>query len=143
MVFLMNDRKCLSADASEIEQCCLESQDTWAQWIVDRLVFIGAVRDISGDLLDMLAFRARLRSGQRSCEIEVRVDARALARLLERMGPRAIHETRTIAEVVKDLLGAALSSRNCSFDPLRASQWELGETSMSSLAPVKAQRHQQ
>lgn len=142
MVFLMNERKCVSADTSEIEQCGLESQGTRAQWTVDHLLFIGAVRDVSGDLVNVLAFRAGLRSGQTSCEIEVRVDARALAQLLERMEP-GMRAPRTIAKVVEDLLATALSSRSGTFDPLRASQWEFGETAMSSLAPAKAQRHQQ
>jgi len=139
MVFLMSERKCVAADASEIEQCCLEPQDPQARWTVDRLVFIGAVRDMSGDLLNVLAFKAGLRSGQTSCEIEVRVDARALARLFERMGAGAIRAPRTIAKAIEDLLRAALSSRNCSFDPLRVSRWELGETSMASIAPEDAQ----
>jgi hypothetical protein len=135
MMFLMNERKCVMADASEIKRCCFESQDPRDQWTVERLVFIGAVRDVSGDLLNAFAFRAGLRSGQTSGEIEVRVDARTLARLLERMGPGAIREPHTIVTVVKDLLAAALSFRNCSFDPLRVSHWELEETSMFNLAP--------
>lgn len=109
------------------------------EWTVDRLVFIGAVRDISGNLVNVLAFRADLRSGQTSCDIEVRVDARALARLLESMGPRAIREPGTIAKVVEGLLATALSSPGCSLDPQRASQWEFGETSIASLAPEEAQ----
>lgn len=70
--------------------------------------------------------------------IELRVDAHALARLLEEMGPRVNREPRTIAEVVDNLPAAVLSFPNCTFDPLGAQQWELRETSTPSLALVKA-----
>ena len=95
---------------------------------------------MSGNLANVLAFRAGLRSAQTNCDIEVRVDARALARLLERIGPGAIRAPRMIAKVVEGLLATALSSPDCSLDPQRVSQWELGETAMASLAPEEAQR---
>ena len=92
--------------------------------MVDHVVFLGAVRDISGDFVNVLAFRSGLRTGKTTREIELRVDTRVLVQLLKRIGPGAIRSPRTITKVIEDLLVGALSSRNCGFDPLRVSQWE-------------------
>ena len=121
------------------------------KWTVQRIVFAGAVRDISDDFLNVLRFRADLRSDKLSSEIEVRDDALALVKLFKTIAPGAIHTPRTITKVIEGLLAAALSSPNCSFDPARVSQWDWekqkwpassqkkdGDTTMMDLSPGEA-----
>jgi hypothetical protein len=137
MVFLTDKRKCVSAHAGEIEL----RRAIPADWRVNQLVFIGAVRDVSGKPMNVLAFRVCLCSVQTNREIELRVDAPALVRLLQRIAPETVPTPRTITKVIEDLLTKALSPPNCSFDPLRASQLDLGEAEMNSFVPKEGQRY--
>lgn len=108
-------------------------------WTVNSVHFRAVGRSASGEFMNVLRFQAQLRSGEARSEVEVRVDARALARLLKRLGleGHTKHSSNgrqpdTITQVIEELLARDLDEAG-HWDPIRFPQWELGEPEMASL----------
>ena len=101
-------------------------------WTVAHVDFRGVVRNVSGELTDLLSFRAELLSGESRCVVEVQVDARTLDHLLKEIETAANvarhpdHAARTwkITNAIEELLAVDLSF---SWDPVRFPRWQLGE----------------
>jgi hypothetical protein len=113
-----------------------------ALWGVNHVHFMGVGRSLSGEFINVLRFKAELRSGQARTEVEVRVDARALDRLLKRPGMGTGHirhpnngtKHLTITKVIEELLAVDLSLGGTDYwDPVRFPRWELGEKAMANL----------
>jgi hypothetical protein len=113
-----------------------------ALWVVNHVHFMGVGRSLSGEFINVLRFKAELRSGQARSEVEVRVDARALDRLLKRLGMGVGHirhpnngtKHLTITKVIEELLAVDLSLGGTDYwDPVRFPRWELGEKAMDNL----------
>jgi hypothetical protein len=112
-----------------------------ALWTVSHVHFMGVAKNLSGELINLLRFKAELRSGEARSEVEVRVDPRALDRLLKRLGMGSNHvrhsnngtQPRTITKVIEELLAVDLSFGGSGhWDPVRFPRWELGETAMAN-----------
>ena len=112
-------------------------------WTVSQVHFVGVAKNPSGELTDFLHFRAGLESAKSCCVVEVQVDARALDRLLKRLGtgisehrhPDSGARRRTISKLVEELLAIDLSfDGSAHWDPVRSPQWQLGERAMGGIA---------
>ena len=117
-------------------------------WTVSHVHFIGVAKNPSGELTDLLHFRAELQSTKSSCMVEVQVDARTLDRLLRQLGTgisghRHSHSgarPRTITKLIEELLAIDLSFNGSDhWDPVRSPRWQLGERAMTCLTenPLK------
>jgi hypothetical protein len=95
---------------------------------------------LSGQFMNVLCFKAELRSGEACCEADVQVDPRALDRLLKRLGVGTSHgrhrsdpRPRTITQIIEALLAVDLSfSGSGHWDPVRFPRWQLGEAAMAT-----------
>ena len=110
-------------------------------WVVNHVYFAGVGRSPSGEFINLLRFNAELQSGQQRTDVEVRVDARALDRLLKhpRMGadhtkpPTNGTKQPPITKVIEELLARELSLGGTDYwDPSHFPRLELGETAMDN-----------
>jgi hypothetical protein len=111
-------------------------------WTVSHVHFIGVAKNPSGELTNLLRFKAELGSTTSSCVVEVRVDGRTLDRLLKRLGMgKGSHEQsnngaqpRTIMNLIEELLTIDLSFDGSNhWDPVRFPRWQSGERAMARL----------
>ena len=111
-------------------------------WTVSHVHFIGVAKNPSGELTDLLHFRAELQSTKSSCMVEVQVDTQTLARLLKQLGTgisghrhsNSGARPRTIVRLVEELLAIDLSFDGSDhWDPVRSPRWHLGERAMARL----------
>ena len=118
------------------------SEISGSVWTVSHVDFIGVAKNPSGELTDLLYFRAEMQSTKSSCMVKVQVDARVLDRLLKRLGTRvSAHRhsnggarPRTIAKLIEELLTIDLSfDGRDHWDPVRSPRWQLGERAMARL----------
>jgi hypothetical protein len=110
------------------------------RWTVRQVHFVGVAKNPSGELTNLLRFRAHLQSAKSQCVVEVQADARSLYRLLKRLEmattsprqPQHAAEARNITKLIEELLAIDLSSDEADhWDPVRFTHWELRENTMA------------
>jgi hypothetical protein len=109
-------------------------------WTVSHVHFAGVAKGFAGQFINILRFKAELRSGEACCEVDVQVDPRALDRLLKRLGMGTSHMRRqsdaqphTITDIIEELLAVDLSFDGSGhWDPVRFPRCQLGEAAMAS-----------
>src|SRR6202790_5389828 len=110
-------------------------------WVVNHVYFAGVGRSPSGEFINLLRFNAELQSEQQRTDVERRVDARALDRLLKhpRMGtdhtkpPTNGTKQPPITKVIEELLARELSLGSIDYwDPSHIGRLELVVTAMDN-----------
>lgn len=116
-----------------------QSAESGNVWRVSHIYFRGVVTTASGEFTNLLQFKAELRSTKSSCVVDVRVDGRALHRLVKRIETgTSIQEQsnhralRTITKVIEELLAIDLSFDGANhWDPVQFPQWQLEERAIT------------